>query len=70
MVTVAIYEAHHGSGKQTIKLGAAFMRRHAVRVQGIGAWGEGLIDHHGSLVQFFVGLCDLGTGQPQPWHQK
>ena len=38
MVTVAIYEAHHGSGKQTIKLGAAFMRRHAVGVQGIGAF--------------------------------
>ena len=62
MVTVAIYEAHHGSGKQTIKLGAAFVRRHAVGVQGIGASGEGLIDHHGSLVQFCVDLRDLETG--------
>ena len=42
MVTVAIYEAHHGSGKQTIKLGAAFMRRHTVGVQGIGAFHSGL----------------------------
>jgi hypothetical protein len=38
MVTVAIYEAHHGSGKQAIKLRAAFMRRHAVGVEGIGAF--------------------------------
>ena len=70
MVTVAIYEARHGSGQQTIKLRAAFLRRHAVGVQGIGASGERLIVLHGSLVQFFVGLCDLGTGQPNLWHQK
>ena len=38
MITVTIYEAHHGSGKQAIKLRAAFMRRHAVGVQGIGAF--------------------------------
>jgi hypothetical protein len=38
MAAVAIYEARHGSGKQTIKLGATFMRRHAVGVQGIGAF--------------------------------
>jgi hypothetical protein len=38
MTAVAIYEARHGSGKQTIKLRAAFMRRHAVGVQGIGAF--------------------------------
>ena len=69
MVTVAIYEAHHGSGKQAIKLRAAFMRRHAVGVQGIGASGEGLIDHHGSLVQFRVDLRDLETGQPHLSHQ-
>ena len=62
MVTVAIYEAHHGSGKQTIKLGSAFMRRHVVGVQGIGASGEGLIVLHGSLVQFCVDLRDLETG--------
>ena len=70
MAAVAIYEPHHGSGKQTIKLGAAFMRRHAIGVEGIGASGESLIVLHGSLVQFFVGLCDLETGQPQLWHQK
>jgi hypothetical protein len=38
MVTVAIYEAHHGRSKQAIKLRAAFMRRHAIGVQGIGAF--------------------------------
>ena len=69
MVTVTIYEARHGGGQQTIKLGAAFMRRHAVGVQGIGASGEGLIDHHGLLVQFCVDLRDLETGQPHLSHQ-
>ena len=62
MAAVAIYEAHHGGGQQTIKLGSAFMRRHAVGVQGIWVSGEGLIDHHGSLVQFCVDLRDLETG--------
>ena len=62
MVTVAIYEAHHGSGKQAIKLRAAFVRRHAVGVQGIGTASVGSIDHHGSLVQFCVDLRDLETG--------
>ena len=69
MVTVAIYEAHHGRSKQAIKLRAAFMRRHAVGVEGIGASGEGLIDHHGLLVQFCVDLRDLETGQPHLSHQ-
>lgn len=69
MAAVAIYEPHHGSGKQAIKLGAAFMRRHAVGVEGIGASGEGLIDHHGLLVQFCVDLRDLETGQPHLSHQ-
>ena len=36
MVTVTIHEARHGGGQQTIKLGAAFVRRHAVWAQGIG----------------------------------
>ena len=62
MITVTIYEARHGGGQQTIKLGSAFMRRHAVGVQGIGASGEGLINHHGLLVQFCVDLRDLETG--------
>ena len=62
MAAVAIYEAHHGRSKQAIKLRAAFMRRHAVGVEGIGASGEGLIDHHGLLVQFCVDLRDLETG--------
>ena len=42
MVTVTIYEARHGGGKQTIKLGAAFVRRHAVGVEWIGAFHSGL----------------------------
>lgn len=69
MVTVAIYEAHHGGGQQTIKLDAAFVRRHAVGVEWIGASGEGLINHHGLLVQFCVDLRDLETGQPHLSHQ-
>jgi hypothetical protein len=42
MAAVAIYEAHHGRSKQAIKLRAAFMRRHAVGVEWIGAFHSGL----------------------------
>ena len=37
MVAIAACQAHHRRGQQTIKLGAAFMRRHTVGMQGIGS---------------------------------
>jgi hypothetical protein len=65
-----VQEPQYGRGEQTIKLGAALVCRHPIRVQRVGTASVGSIERHGSLVKHSNVHRDLRTGQPNQCHQK
>jgi len=44
LVAIAGQKPHDGRGQQTVKLGAAFVRCHAVWMQGVGAANVSVVE--------------------------